>query len=289
VLVPVPYEAPVEHKQVTLDLTRKAIRSSSVRGKANKRVELLALRFPLGQTLHDTARLWTNRFRNMASAAYIYLDVRTLNENGLCMAINDPITIPQMEDLTYIGASIQTDPQQITDSQDIHTLPAPQRVMNVMICLPRQGQFVHPDLLNPVILLNPRALINNIKNIPLEEGGLTVQIGFRGLHVDTFGEWMDGVAADADFAVLETLLYRDYVGTEITTLPEARLYSIKQSQFDSETRQMVTGNVESYYNRFMGIIRSMQIGTGCFQVNVPKCFYDGLEPTICKALESQGH
>jgi hypothetical protein len=52
---------------------------------------------------------------------------------------------------------------------------------------------------------------------------------------------------------------------------------------------MMSGNVKSYYNRFMGIIRSMQIGTGCFQVNVPKCFYNQLEPVICKVLESQGH
>jgi hypothetical protein len=50
----VPYEAPVKHKQVALALTMEAIRSSSTYGKANKRVELLASRFPLGQTLHDT-------------------------------------------------------------------------------------------------------------------------------------------------------------------------------------------------------------------------------------------
>ena len=290
----VPYEALAEHKQVTLDLTVKAIRSSSGRGKRNERVELLASRFPLGQMLHETAKLRTYRFRNLASAAFIYLDVRPLNENGMRMVLHDPITVPQRQDLTYVGASIQTDPQQITDPQTIRTLPPPERALNVMIRLPRQGQFVHPDLVNPVILMNPRLLINTIKTIPLEEGGLIVQIGYRSpttqtFQMDAFLEWSDGVAAEADFAVLETLLYRDYVGTEITTSPESRLYSIKQAQFDPETRQMISSGVESYYNRFMGIIRSMQIGTGRFQVNVPKCFYDGLEPAIRNALESQGH
>ena len=208
-----------------------------------------------------------------------------------------PITQAQQRDIAFVSMSVQTDPTQIKNAAEIRTLPEPERCINVLIRVPREpGQnLVHQDLADTNILLNPRQLIYTILAIPLAEGGNIVQIGIQNsghmgsLRNEEFNRWHNQVQAKVTFALLETLLYRDFVGTEITTSPEANLYGIKQAQADSVTKMIVRSSVARYYNLFMTVVMSMWADVAQFQVNVPKCFFDGLEPDIQAELDSAGN
>jgi hypothetical protein len=114
---------------------------------------------------------------------------------------------------------------------------------------------------------------------------------FRFKHNDNINQeqfkcWKDNVVARFNFAVMETFLYRDYVSQTSTTTPESRLRKLSQFQTDPNSGRVTVLSVGQLYRKALQDIKFLD-PTKQYIVNLPKIFYDTLDPKIKRKLEAK--
>jgi hypothetical protein len=134
--------------------------------------------------------------------------------------IADPIMENNCNAARYAIMHIRTDTMQIQVPTTIQTMPAPSMAMNTIIRLPTQDGLLHVDLSEHAILMDPQGIIERIRAIPVPEREEMPHVEFREgdyIAVNKLTRWMKDVCAGVDFAVMETFLFGDYVGVQVTS------------------------------------------------------------------------
>jgi hypothetical protein len=215
-----------EQKHTVLSINIERLLKEGAPGSFVEKYSILWNHFNIGSSLVKAVELRTHRFRDLSSTAYIYSDVDVLRANMNCLVVANPVTAANREAARYVIMHIRTDPLQIQAHNTIRTLPTPSMAMNILICLPTLDGTLHENLSIYDILQDPRLIINTIRGIPVAEGGGMPHIGFRegeSIAVEKYNRWIENVSARVDFAVMDTFLFCDYVGTQVTSSVEACL------------------------------------------------------------------
>jgi hypothetical protein len=288
----VPRQKPKDPKQrqMILEQTIHSLRITNTSTPWREKYEALNSRFAVARVLQTQVVMRTEMFKDLASLGYSFSEVVVVDRNlqpvpGLAVAgINiDPRRRSMAK---YISTTITSRPDQIPQAHTIADLPSPEMQMDVLIKLPILNDGLHPDFLTTDTLLNPNVALHLIKTIPQDQGGGTIHAGLRRhgqMMPEPFAEWMDNVVAQLDFAVMNTLLRRDYINTDTTSSPDTRLRMTTQRYPHPKTGTMVVSTVAEFYERILSEVRMLDY-RNIYTVNIPKLFFDGLLPKIREGL-----
>jgi hypothetical protein len=278
-----PQDADTEKKQIVLQHTISSLRQASGTTYFDK-YNALTNRFPLGKDLVPHVNQRTTKFQDPASTAYEYSDVTILDGNMQATALSDPITDAERLAIRFVKATIHSVPRQVVAPNTIRNMPKQMTELNFIIRIPTDdnGNVIN-ELADAQILKQPRNIMRTI----VENDG-TPHIGFKkgeSINQDHFENWKTNVVATMNFAVMETLLYRDYVAQTSTTTPEHRLRQLSQYRTDTNGR-INKLTVSQLYQKALHEIRLLD-DTRTYTVNLPKIFFDALDDSIKRKLESK--
>jgi hypothetical protein len=220
---PPPISAAADRKQIALTITIQRLQQSGAAGTMRERYEALKAHFPFAGDLTSIVEQRTTKFHDITSSAYVFTEVVILNKNFNEITLPDPLTMYYRQNTKFVMATVRSQTDQVVAPNTIRNLPATTVAMNFIIRIPHDNNRIHDTLNDHQMLHNPKALIDAIRQLDPNISGGEAHIGFKHgetINTESFLRWQDNVTAKVDFAVMESLLYRDYVGTVSTSSPE---------------------------------------------------------------------